>query len=82
MKSADLWKRYDLATAERLHRPSVGRILVQRQVTSGAVIIVQVGYQDSPKMVFVQDDDMIETFAPDRTDDPLDVRRLPGCKRR
>ena len=32
-------------------------------------------------MAFVQDDDMIETFAPDRTDDALDVRRLPGRSR-
>ncbi len=32
-------------------------------------------------MAFVQDDDMIETFAPDRTDDALDVRRLPGRPR-
>ncbi len=74
MKPADLWKRHGLATADRLHRPSVGRIFVQRQVTTGAVIIFQVGYQDPPKMAFVRDDDMIETFAPDRTDDALDVR--------
>ena len=65
MKSADLRKRHELATADRLHRPPVRRILVQRQVTSGAMIIVQVGYQDPAKMAFVQDDDMIETFAPD-----------------
>ncbi len=32
-------------------------------------------------MTFVQDDDMIETFAPDRTDDALDVGRLPGRPR-
>ncbi len=49
MKSADLWKRHALATADRLHRPSVGRILVERQVTSGAMIIIQVGYQDPAK---------------------------------
>ncbi len=42
MESADLRKRHDLATADRLHRPSVGRILVERQVTSGTMIIVQV----------------------------------------
>ena len=29
-------------------------------------------------MTFVKDDDMVETFAPVRTDDALDVRRLPG----
>ncbi len=81
MEPADLRKRHDLAAADRLHRPSVGRILVERQVTPGAMIIVQVGCQDLPKMSFVQDDDMIETFAPDRTDDALDVRRLPGRPR-
>ena len=64
MKSADLRKRRDLATADRLHGPSVGRILVERQVTSGAMIIVQVGCQDPPKMAFVQDDDRVGTFAP------------------
>ena len=64
MEPADLRKRHDLAIADRLHRPSVGRILVERQVTSGAMIIVQVGCQDPPKMAFVKDDDMVETFAP------------------
>ncbi len=64
MKPADLRKRHDLATADRLHGPSVGRILVERQVTSGAMIIVQVGCRDPAKMAFVQDDDMVETFAP------------------
>ncbi len=29
MEPADLRKRHDLATANRLHRPSVGRILVE-----------------------------------------------------
>ncbi len=32
-------------------------------------------------MAFAQDDDMVETFAPDRTDDSLDVGRLPGRAR-
>ena len=81
MKSADLRKRHDLATFDRLHRPSEGRILVQRQVTSRTMIIVQLGCQDTPKMDFVKDDDMVETFAPDRTDDSLDVGRLPGRAR-
>ncbi len=71
-------KRHDLATADRLHGPFVGRILVQRQVTSGAMIIIQIGCQDPPKMDFAQDNEMVETFAPDRTDDTLDMRRLQG----
>ena len=81
MEPADLRKRHEFAAADRLHRPSAGRILVERQVTSGAMIIVQVGCQDPPKMTFVKDDDMVETFAPVRTDDALDVRRLPGRTR-
>ncbi len=64
MEPADLRKRHDLATSDRLHGPSVGRILVERQVTSGAMIMVQVGYRDPPKMAFVQDDDRVETVAP------------------
>ncbi len=64
MKSADLRKRHDLAGADRLHSPPVRHILVQRQVTSGAMIIVQVGCQDPPKMDFVKDDDRVEKFAP------------------
>ncbi len=52
MEPSDLRKRHDLATANWLHRPSVGRILVERQVTSGAMTRVQVGYQDPAKMTF------------------------------
>ena len=48
---------------------------------AGSVVVVDVRGQDTAKIALVEDDDVIETFAADQTDDPLDVGVLPGRAR-
>ena len=41
------------------------------------MVIVEVGRQDPSQVARVQDNDMIEAFPPDRSDDALDIGVLP-----
>ncbi len=48
------------------------------------MIVVDVFAQDSPEVSLVEDDHMIETLAPNASDDPFDVGALPRgarCRR-
>ena len=76
MEPANEWNGLD--TPDRLHRPADGRILAQREMRSGAVIIVSVGTQHVPEMAFAKDHDMIEAFPPDRADETFAATVLPG----
>src|SRR5262249_2361968 len=52
-------------------------ILVQRPVRSDVVVITSIGSQDSAQMGFAPEDEMIETLAPDRSDQPFSEAILP-----
>ena len=48
-----------------LDRAMHGRVLIQRHVRAAdVVIVVNVVGQDCPKVIFVQNDDMIQAFSP------------------
>ncbi len=78
MKSANLWKGDNLALARRLSRARLRAILAERQMSSGSMVIVEVGGKNPPQVPLIEDDDLVQALAPDRTDDPFDVRILPG----
>jgi hypothetical protein len=46
------------------------------------MIIRDVGREDASKMRFVEDDDVIEALAANRSDDAFNIRILPGTRRR
>src|SRR5262249_56007651 len=56
-------------------------IFVQRPVRSDVVVITSIGSQDSAQMGFAPDDEMIETLAPDRSDQPFSEAILPRRSR-
>jgi hypothetical protein len=39
---------------------------------------LKIARQDAAQVTLVEDDNVIQTFAADRTDETLDVRVLPG----
>ena len=41
------------------------------------VVVTKVATQDSSQVALVEDDHMVETFAPNGTDDTLDIQILP-----
>ena len=61
------------------HDPAgVGAILVERKMCAGTLVVVDVGGQDATQMALVEDHEVIQTLAANRTDHALDVSVLPG----
>src|SRR5437016_1496928 len=77
MQATDFWNWDDHARARRLAWPSLGCVLVEREMSAGPVIVGEVAGQGAAQVSFAQDDDMIETLAADRADEPLGVGVLP-----
>ena len=74
----------DLSDGDHLSDPAwhdparVRTILVERKMSAGALVVVDVRGQDSAQMALVEDHDMIQTLATYRTNHALDVGVLPG----
>ena len=59
MQAADFGNRGDRAEFRRLNRASVGRILVEREVSARPVIVREVAGQGATQVAFAQDEDVI-----------------------
>src|ERR1700730_3270568 len=55
-----------------------GRLLSQRNMTSHFIIIGAVLPKNSPKVLFVEHDQMISALAPSRADQAFQIPILPG----
>src|ERR1700681_3703969 len=75
MESAEDWDRCD--GAKLLWVPKIRRILVQREMRADLIVISSVILQHATQLRFVEHDQVIEAFAPNRSDDALDVAVLP-----
>ena len=76
MQSAqDSVGNYDTAA---LDWPVAWGIFLQAEMGSGRVTIKCICDQNAPKMRLAPDNDVVETFPPDRADYPLNVTVLPG----
>ena len=76
VKSAKDGVRFD--ASDSLNLPSDRRILIQGSMRSDVVVIASVRFQNPAQMCLAQDNDMVHTFAPDRSDQPFDKAILPG----
>src|SRR5258707_529056 len=61
-----------------LNRARNRRILVQGSMRSAEIVIVGVGFQDATQMHLAQDNDVVHTLTPDRSDQPFGKAILPG----
>ena len=82
VQATDFGDLNDPAAFRRLNRPPVWCILIEREVSSGPVIVRDVAGQDAAQVLFTKDEDVIETLAPDGADEPLRERVLPRAVRR
>ena len=82
VQAPDFGDLNDPAAFRRLNRPPVWCILIEREVSSGPVIVRDVAGQDAAQVLFTKDEDVIETLAPDGADEPLRERVLPRAVRR
>src|SRR5947209_1963992 len=64
--------------SEPLDRASTGRVLSKRNVNAHLVIIGGVFRKNSPKVLCVENDQMISALAPDRPNQSFRETILPG----
>src|SRR5215469_5546770 len=74
MQSADIWQLNHSSECGRLNSARNRRVLVQRQMSTGTSVIVEIGSQDPAQTRCVQDDHVVQAFSPYRPDQPLDIR--------
>ena len=79
MQAADFWHAND--PAHTLGRTSKRRILVQRKMRPGGVIVADVGRHSATQMRLVEHDQMVEALPSDGSDQSLDIRVLPWTAR-
>jgi len=68
---------HDLPDLGPLDWPPTRRIFPEGKVSSCAVIVREVGSQQAAQVAFAQDENVIETLAPDRADEPFCEGVLP-----
>jgi hypothetical protein len=77
MQTTDLRKRDNLAGSGWMYRAALGTILVELEMRSRLVVILKVRRQHAAQVTLPENDDVIETLAADRANDPLSVGVLP-----
>src|SRR5881628_3644524 len=82
VEATDFANRDDPAEFRPLNPPAVGRVLVKRKVSTRPVVVREVASQGTAQVSFAEDEDVIQTFAPDGADKPLRERVLPWAVRR
>ncbi len=77
VQPTDLRNGHDLAVARRRDQSRDGRIFAERQVPPKFQIVLDISVQDAAQPAFIPDDDVIEAFAADGSDQTLRVGVLP-----
>src|SRR5258708_4061427 len=75
MQATPKW--YPCGAAELFPAPKIGGTPSQREMGADVVVIGSVIFQNATQLRLVEHDEMIETFAPNRFDEPLDEAVLP-----
>jgi hypothetical protein len=78
MQTADLGESNNVASGGKLHATRPWAVLVEREMRSGVMMISKIAQQDAAQVTLVEDDNVIQAFTADRTDETLGVRILPG----
>ena len=81
MQAADTRHLSNLPTIGRLHCPRDWAVVRERPVRAYPMVVIEVIYENLAQLLFVQNDDSIETFPPDGTYQPLGKWILPRGSR-
>src|SRR5438094_507249 len=82
VQTANFREGNDIAGRGRLYWTRTRALLAERKMRSGVMMVLKIARQNAAQMALVEDDDVIQTFATDRTDKTLSVRVLPRRSRR
>jgi hypothetical protein len=77
MQAADLGEDNNIACRGKLYGTRPRAVLVEREMRSGIMVILKIGRQYATQVTLVEDDNVIQAFTADRTDETLGVRILP-----
>ena len=77
MQSADPGDGDDLAFIDGLRLAELRSVLTEREVGSGAVIVLEVPPEDAPQVLLTEDDDVVEAFSSKGPNHALTVGILP-----
>jgi hypothetical protein len=80
MQATDLRDGDNLSNSAWHDRAWVGTILVERKMRARAVVVVDIPGEYAAQVALIEDHDVIQTFATNRTDHALDVCVLPGYR--
>ena len=78
VKATDFLDGDHLGPILRLDGARVGAVLLQGKMGPRPMVVVSIRGQYPPQVTLVEDDDGVGALAPDRSDDTLDGRVLPG----
>jgi hypothetical protein len=67
MQTAHLRESNNIAGGGRLDGARPWAVLVEREMRSGVMMILQIARQDAAQVTLVKDDNVIQAFAADRT---------------
>src|SRR5438067_10794612 len=81
MQATDFGNLHDPARLGELDGPEVRGILVEREMRASPVIVGEVAGQDAAQVAFAENQNVIQTLAPDRADEPLREGILPRAMR-
>ena len=82
MQATDFGKFHDPARLGKLDGPDVRRVLVEREMRASPVVVGEVAGQDAARVTFAENQNVIQTLAADRADEPFRERVLPRALRR
>src|SRR5258708_36735045 len=79
VQATDFGDGNDPAEVPPLNWPAVGCSLVEREVSARPVVVREVAGEGAAQVPFAEDEDVIQTLAPDGADEPLREGILPGA---
>ena len=77
MQATDFGNRDDHTALRRLDWPSVGGVLVEREVSACAMVVREVRGQNAPQMPLAENDNMVYALTSHRADESLREGILP-----
>src|SRR6266511_4201843 len=78
MQTADLREGNSVARGGKLHATRPWAVLVEREMRSGVMMILKIARQYAAQVTLVEDDNVIQAFTADRTDETLGVGTRSG----
>jgi hypothetical protein len=80
LQTTDLRDGDHLFSGGRVDRARLRTVFSQGQMGPCSVVIVLVRREDAAQMALVEDDEVVETLAPQRPDDSLYIRIGQSCR--